>query len=402
MIKLADIDLILTDRPLPAALERLEIPSENLKAVAQKASPKAFGSVLTSHTSFEAEDIAYIMFTSGSTGTPKGVPMTHLNYIHFIETALDILPFRQGLEVFSDYHDFGFDISIVYLFCAPFVEGAFSPGLTEQERLMPLAHMRKNGVTVLASVPSLLSRIRMLKKDGVKDIPLHILFMCGEPFRLDLLAYAFDKMTAAHIYNFYGLTETGVENFHHKCTPDDVARFKDQGYVPIGTPLPGNPIQLTDDNELLLGGCQLTPGYLGDIEREKFRQINGSRWYATGDKVIEHDGFYFCKGRLDNQIKISGYRIELMDIEAHLRLLDQVDEAVCIVVEAGGRRFIAAAYVGEEGLTAADCKTQLKDKLPEYMAPSSVWRLDSLPLNKSGKVDRPALKRLYEESKGAA
>jgi len=402
MIKLAEIDLILTDRPLPKALDELDIPSKNLKTLIHKASPKPFSSTLNSQTSFDAEDIAYIMFTSGSTGTPKGVPMTHLNYIHFIKITLEILPFRQGIEVFSDYHDFGFDISIVYLFCAPFVEGAFAPGLTEQERLMPLAHMRKNGVTVLSSVPSLLSRIRMLKKDGVKDIPLHILFMCGEPFRLDLLAYAFEKMSAEHIFNFYGLTETGVENFHHKCTPEDIERFKEQGYVPIGVPLPGNPIRLTDEDELLLSGCQLTPGYLGGVEKERFRQIDGLRWYATGDKVVEHDGFYFCKGRLDNQVKISGYRVELMDIEAHLRLLDEVDEAVCFVVEAGGRRFIAAAYVGSGELTAASCKARLKEKLPEYMAPSTVWRLESLPLNKSGKVDRPALIRLYDEKKGAA
>lgn len=401
MAELAEIDLILTDRPLPEAMVALGIECASLPTLAREGEAVSFTDCHQDSSSFLADDLAYIMFTSGSTGTPKGVPMTHVNYINFIKTALDILPFRQGEEVFADYHDFGFDISIVYLFCAPFVEGAFAPGCTEQERLMPLSHIRSNGVTVLSSVPSLLSRIRMLKKDGVPDIPLQILFMCGEPFRLDLLDYAFRKMDAAHIYNFYGLTETGVENFHHKCTPSDVERFENQGYVPIGKPLPGNGIHFTEDDELMLSGCQLTPGYLGGVEAQRFQEIDGTRWYATGDKVVEQEGFYFCKGRLDNQVKISGYRVELMDIEAHLRLIEGIDEAVCFLVDAGGRQFIAAAYVGASEVSPVDCKATLKDKLPSYMAPAILWKLDALPLNKSGKVDRPTLKRQYETKQGA-
>ncbi|MCW8914504.1 MAG: AMP-binding protein [Magnetovibrio sp.] len=342
------------------------------------------------------DGVAYVMFTSGSTGVPKGVPMTHVNYINFIENALNILPFEDG-DVFSDYHDFGFDLSIFYLFCAPLVGGAFAPGVDDRDSLMPLRHIQENKVTVLSSVPSIISRVRQLNPRGPVDTPIRIAFLCGEPFRLDILEYCQDVLELPNIYNFYGLTETGVENFYHPCQKGDVETYAEMGYVPIGTPLPGNDVDISEDGELVLAGEQLMSGYLGGRGVERFFEEDGKRWFLTGDRVVLYKDKYFCKGRLDSQVKVSGYRVDLMDIEAHLRRIDGISEAVSFVVSMGGREFIVGAYQGNPNMDGEGIRAALSKMLPDYMIPRSLMNVDEMPLNKNGKVDRPKIRELYEQ-----
>jgi D-alanine--poly(phosphoribitol) ligase subunit 1 len=343
---------------------------------------------------FDDDDEAYIMFTSGSTGVPKGVPMTNRNYINFIDNAMKIIPFERG-DVFADYHYFGFDISIFYIFCAILTQGCFAPLMLPQDRMLPLRHLQQHKITVLATVPSLITVIRRLARDRWEGHKPRVLFICGEPFRADLLGYLHTVVKAELVYNFYGLTETGVENFHHRCQPGDELKFQDVGYIPIGLPLPGNDIRLSPEGELLLAGCQMTPGYLGGRSPEKFFEENGVRWYRTGDKVIEQDGLYFCKGRLDNQVKLRGYRIELMDIEAQLRKVPGIEEAVCLTDERSGRDTLIAALYGSGKPSLDDVRGALKDRLPTYMIPDVVLHVAEMPLNTSGKIDRGQVRKLY-------
>lgn len=342
------------------------------------------------------DETAYVMFTSGSTGRPKGVPMTHANYVPFIRNALGILPFRQG-EVFADYHDFGFDLSIFYLFCAPLTRSAFAPFGDDKDRLFPLKHIVQNGVTVLATVPSLIRRILTANKTVAPATQLRVLFSCGEPFRLDLLDYAFRVLKVPHVYNFYGLTETGVENFYHECRPTDPETYRDEGFVPIGLPLPGNAVRLESD-ELWIAGDQVTPGYLGGVGAERFVWQDGVRWYKSGDVVLKRHGVYFCKGRLDSQVKVNGYRVELMDVESHLRRLPGVEEAVCFVVQNGQSEYLVAAVQSPIEIDAAAVRAGLAGKLPAYMIPKAFYRLSEMPQNNSGKIDRPRLRELCLEA----
>ncbi|HEC14570.1 MAG TPA: hypothetical protein ENI72_02320 [Rhodospirillales bacterium] len=347
---------------------------------------------------FHDDDLAYIMFTSGSTGVPKGVPMTHANYINFINTVMNILPFEKG-DVFSDYHDFGFDLSIFYLFCCPLCEGAFAPALTDRDRLFPVDHIKRNKVSVLSSVPSLISRVMAYGKGRAVEMPVRILFMCGEPFRIEHLEFCYERLGLSQVHNFYGLTETGVENFHHACSPEDIVKFRDIGYVPIGKPLPGNHIRVTGQGELWLSGSQVTPGYLGGVSSDRFAEKEGTTWFRTGDKVVEKDGVYFCKGRLDQQVKLNGYRIELMDIEAHLRQMEGVREAVCFLDGVEGREFLVAGLSGSNKTGREEVRDFLANRLPGYMVPGDVFVLGEAPLNQNGKVDRAAVRRLYEDRK---
>lgn len=345
---------------------------------------------------FKKDDIAYIMFTSGSTGIPKGVPMTHENYVNFISNVLKILPFGKN-EVFSDFHDFAFDISIFYLFTCLFVQGAFSPIKEEKDKVIPINHILKNKVTVWSSVPSVINRIKALKPNEEIKTSIRIMFLCGEPLKLDVLNYCLKNMGIENVYNFYGLTETGVENFYHKCGVSDLEEFADYGIAPIGKPLSGNYVKITDEKELYIGGCQVTPGYLGNRSPEKFEMINGIRWCRTGDIVEKYGDVYICKGRVDSQVKLSGYRVELMDIEAHLIQQKYIEEAVCFVEEIKGGKLLIAALKTKKEIDFDTLHNKLRKRLPIYMIPKSIFYLDKLPLNKNGKVDRNKVRDLYKE-----
>ncbi len=347
--------------------------------------------------SINNDDVAYIMFTSGSTGVPKGVPMTHANYINFVHNALELLPLRHG-DVFSDYHDWGFDISIFYLFCAPLVGGALAPAMRPADRIMPLRYMQEAGITVWSSVPSSIARIRQMLPDEAPDTLVRVMFLCGEPFSLKVLDYCLNHMTIPHVYNFYGLTETGVENFWHECRPSDLVDYEPFGFVPIGRPLPGNDIAVTADKELLLAGCQITPGYLGGIGTDRFEVRDGREWFHTGDVVEQHGDVWFCKGRIDHQVKLSGYRIELMDIEVNIKRLEpSVEEAVCFTVPRGDHHLLMAALLPRHGVMvdAEDIRRRLARVLPGYMMPARIVVCPDMPVNANGKIDRGRLRERH-------
>ena len=343
---------------------------------------------------FNKDGIAYIMFTSGSTGAPKGVPMTHENYINFVNNVLQILPFGEN-EVFADFHDFAFDISIFYLFAFPLVEGAISPIMEQKDKVVPINHIVENAVTVWASVPSVINRIKMLRPNDQIETPIRIMFLCGEPLKFDVLKYCFENMGLQNVYNFYGLTETGVENFYHPCQSEDLKKYEKYGMAPIGTPLPGNPVKISDEKELLIGGCQVTPGYLGGRSPKKFENFEGVRFCKTGDIVEEYDGVYFCKGRMDSQVKLSGHRVELMDIEAHIAKQDNVDQVVCFVDEKEGHSILVAAIKPKGEIDFKKIQSALKNELPSFMIPKDYIVLESFPLNNNGKTDRIRIREMF-------
>lgn len=346
---------------------------------------------------YHKDNIAYIMFTSGSTGIPKGVQMTHENYVNFINNCMEVLPFKRN-EVFSDYHDFAFDISIFYLFCCPLTEGTFTPVINETDKIVPLRFMQENSITVWSSVPSVISRIQSLNPGGNIKTDIKIMFLCGEPFSLKILKYCLSNMKIDNVYNFYGLTETGVENFYHKCSSGDLVDYESFAFVPIGKPLNGNEIYVTAEKELLLSGCQITPGYLGGNGTEKFENIDGIRWFHTGDIIEQHRGVYFCKGRMDSQVKIKGYRVELMDIEVHMKRFQGVDEAICFVKEKKNKKVLVGVLKPKQGFdfNVDDLRQFITQHLPHYMVPSKIFIQNEIPVNRNGKIDRRKIKEMYE------
>lgn len=394
ILRMTGAALLLTDRdPPPEVAEAAAEIGADIETLGIAHDGEAPDLVLPR---FDDDAIAYVMFTSGSTGTPKGVPMTHANYIAFVRNALALLPLGPD-DVFSDFHDWAFDISIFYLFCAPMVGAALAPSVRAIDRVAPLRYIQDCGITVWSSVPSAIARIRQMHPDDQPATPLKVMFLCGEPFSLKVLDYCLHALRAPHVYNFYGLTETGVENFWHCCAASDLTDFEPWGFVPIGQPLPGNDIAIGPDKELLLAGCQITPGYLGGVGADRFLVQDGRTWFRTGDMVEQHLGQYFCKGRMDSQVKLAGYRIELMDIEVNIKRAAPVEEAVCFVIDRDGRQQLAAALLPRPNaaLDIAALKRRLAELLPAYMVPARMVVVEQLPVNANGKIDRRRVRDLY-------
>ncbi len=341
----------------------------------------------------DADGIIY--FTSGSTGKPKGVRLTHRNFAVVVGNIMDMLPLRTG-EVFGDYHDLGFVISVPILFPCVLSQSAVSPARTAAETMLPVGHLTGNEVSVLITVPSTIARIRQSRRLQPGDLILNVLISCGEPLHLDVLTYAFEDMTPAHLFNFYGSTEVAPWIFSHHCEPADAERFAPIGYIPIGTPMADNDIATDDDTgELLVAGPKITPGYLNNENPEKFFERDGKRWFRMGDIVDIQDGLYVCKGRVDSQVKIRGYRVDLLGVEAQLRALSGVDNGICFASGNDERTQIVAVLQTGNDFSVSDVHQALSEKLPSYMHPERVICLQDVPLNKSGKIDRAALKATY-------
>lgn len=397
MLQLANPALILTDRALPAAIQ--DYVDKN-GVVVERLSNLVGGNEQAPFDveGFDKDAFSMIYFTSGSTGVPKGVPITHENYILNVQNILRIVPVQDG-DVFADFHDLAFVISVPIIFPCIMKRGAIAPAIDKQDMFMPVKNIMENGVDVLITVPSTMARIRQLNREGLPGAAFNAIVLCGEPLHLDILAYCLEKLPVNNVYNFYGSTEVAPWTFYHRCNNDDPLRFAKYGYVPIGKPIEGNEIKILDE-ELLVSGPQITPGYLGGISADKFPVIDGKRWYCTGDKVFEdEDGFFVCKGRLDSLVKIGGYRIELSDTESHLRGLEGVEAAVCFVDGSDERQFIVAAVHTKRTIDLKEMRSFLEDRLPAYMVPRKLFLMNNPPLNKSGKIDRIAIRELYEAKK---
>jgi len=181
-----------------------------------------------------------------------------------------------------------------------------------------------------------------------------------------------------------------------------------RGVVAIGQVLPGctaavvdeqgQPVPDGDTGELAIGGAQLALGYLDapELTAQRFPVREGTRWYRSGDLAMrDAAGVFHCLGRIDNQVKIMGYRVELEEIETHLRSASGVDLVAAVawpVVDGIARGSVG--FVARTGMHALDpgaVITRMKRSLPAYMVPKRILSLDAMPLNTSGKVDRRAL-----------
>jgi acyl-CoA synthetase (AMP-forming)/AMP-acid ligase II len=162
------------------------------------------------------------------------------------------------------------------------------------------------------------------------------------------------------------------------------------------------PAAAGEAGELALAGWQLAVGYLDapELTREKFPTIAGRRWYRTGDLAMrDEDGVFHHLGRIDNQVKVLGHRVELEEVDAHLRAASAVDLVATVAWPfVNGTAQGLVAFVGSAAVDEKDLLARLKSRLPAYMVPSAVVALDPMPLSSSGKVDRNALLDLLKRS----
>ncbi|MFY0567273.1 amino acid adenylation domain-containing protein [Archangium lansingense] len=382
----------------------------------------------------QPENLVYVIFTSGSTGRPKGVAIEHRQLVNYVQGVSSRLELPEGASFAS-----------VSTLAADLGNTAIFPTLCRGGALHFISKESASDPAVLA---------RLLESgavDGLKIVPAHLRALLDSPHpervlprkRLVLGGDVSDwtLMDRVHVlspelvvFNHYGPTETTVGVLTFRVERGSEGRVS--ASVPLGRPIPNarvyvldrhlQPVPVGVPGELCIGGSVVGRGYLGrpelTVERfvpDAFSDEPGARMYRTGDRVrLLADGRVEFLGRVDHQLKIRGYRVELGEVQAALERHPAVRDAVVVAreVAVGDKRLVA--YVvptsplpsgegrgeGIEGpeLNPETVRTWLKQKLPEYMVPSAIVALEALPLTANGKVDRaalpaPVLDRLSEQ-----
>ena len=359
----------------------------------------------------EPGEVAHILFTSGSTGIPKGVMITHHNVTTFVDWAVRYFGTSEGDRV-SGHPPLHFDLSTFDLY-ATFSAGAELHMVPASASLSPrglVEFIRDGELNQWFSVPSVLTYLAKFDAVQQDDFPaMNRLLWCGEVLPTPVLAHWMRKLPHVRFTNLYGPTEATIASSYY--TVPEVPADERQP-IPIGTACDGEELLVLDEHlaptptgeigELYIGGDGLSPGYWRDPEKTAavFVDHDGRRIYRTGDLArMGDDGVVDFLGRTDSQIKSRGYRIELGEIETVLDTIEGLRECAVVGVETGGFEgtAICCAYAAVDGieLEPPELRGELAAQLPSYMLPARWMKLDSLPKNVNGKIDRPALRERF-------
>ncbi|WP_300454558.1 amino acid adenylation domain-containing protein [Accumulibacter sp.] len=356
-------------------------------------------------------DPAYLMFTSGSTGNPKGVVVSHASVLNFIPWAADEFGITPQ-DVLTGVNPPYFDNSVFDFYASLFTGAALAP-IGRDTVAAPRELVRrvgKLGCTLWFSVPSLLIYLMTMRQLRAGSWPaLRCVVFGGEGYPKRELKKLFDLFhPTARLVNVYGPTECTCICSAYTLSEGD---FLDpNGLAPLGKPAANVSCLLLKDadtparpgevGELCLLGPQLAIGYYNDAERTAISFATNprcmdfpERMYRTGDLVRQDEqGLLYFVGRIDNQIKHLGYRIELEEIEAALQSLPQVTQAVAIYQRVREQHGRIVAFVGSRAaIDESALRDALHDRLPAYMIPGHIAVLAELPRNANGKADRQAL-----------
>ena len=357
------------------------------------------------------EKFAYILFTSGSTGLPKGVPITRGNLAAFVDSmaniGLDISSQDKCLQPF----DLSFDFSVSG-YVIPLVNGAeiFTVPLNKNKITSIARLLLKHELTVLQMVPSMMRNLLpYIEELDLTSIRYNI--FCGESLSADLTSRWHNANPEMISYNMYGPTEDTVFCTYYlidKENQNGILHSND--VVSVGKTFKNGNLLLLDDNnkvinqsnvegELCLCGLQLTPGYWNNNKdnSDKFFNYNGSRYYRSGDLCYYSDNMNLMYiGRIDNQIKLNGFRVELGEIEHKFSSLS--NDCFCVVIPYHDENNNLSLALVIEGLSHNINPEieQLKRILPPYEVPSQFLFMNSIPLNQNGKVDRKAIKEFFK------
>ncbi|MEA2604979.1 MAG: hypothetical protein QOF89_5971 [Acidobacteriota bacterium] len=406
----AGVELVVTEerlRPLVAAVEPgpavLALDADESEIAGEEGSPLSQTAVAT--------NLACVIYTSGSTGTPKGVLLTHRNLVDLVTSFLACYepgPTDRILPLTA----LGFASFVGEIFPLLCAGGALV--LPDRAELLDVsaltALIERHGISIVSTVPSMMASLNALRDRLPR---LRLILVGGEA----LSAGDVDKLLGSvRIVNGYGLTETTVCSTCHTLVPADLA----PGSIPpIGRPLMNHRVYLLDRHlqplpvgcpgEIFIAGDGLARGYLGDSGATAERFVpdpwdTGARMYRTGDLgLIRSDGELVYLGRVDQQVKLRGYRIELAEIESVLALHPRVKESFVTVRTDGGEPQLVAYLVPEDArtsgaspippapLTVGELLAYLRERLPDYMVPGALVTLPALPLTLNGKVDRELL-----------
>lgn len=356
------------------------------------------------------EQAACIIYTSGSTGQPKGVVLTHAN-------LTSMLGLRRGVHGVASrvlpIHPCSFDAFQGAVLWSLSSGGALA--LLEGDEILDpeviVGVIERHGIATISAVPSMYQALLRLTDPG-RLVSLRSAILGGEVMTPELAALHFSQLRGAALFNEYGPTECSVFSTVYR-----VPEFPPTP-IPIGRPVgdvdcqvldaAGSPCGPLEEGELYIAGPGVARGYWRQeaLTAERFMSVPalaiGTRFYRTGDRARWNSrGELEFLGRIDDQIKLRGNRIEPAEIESAIGTLPGVLSAAVVLQDCppgdgggpGGPRLVAF-YVTDSGQPLVDPRLRLADQLPSYMMPSAFMRLDALPALSNGKIDRRALARL--------
>ena len=361
-------------------------------------------------TRAQCDDPFYILFTSGSTGEPKGVIITLGCLEHFVRWMLEEQKFVPLGETFLNTAPFSFDLSVMDLYCSLATGGTlFSVGrdLVANPKMLYRA-LGNSGATTWVSTPSFAQMCLVEEKFSEGMLPrIRRFLFCGETLAAQTAARLLERFPRAQVWNMYGPTEATVATTSVQI---DLSILEKYSALPVGRATPGTDVFVVSESgetlpahergEIVIAGPNVSPGYLGrpELTAAAFLEQGDRRAYRTGDQGRFRDGLLFFEGRTDSQLKISGYRIEVGDVEANLLALPSVRDAVVTpVIKNGAAQSLAAFVVLSSRIEAShfeltqSLRRQLAERLPLYMLPRKFVFLDAFPLTANGKADRAQL-----------
>ncbi len=358
-----------------------------------------------------SEDLIYIIYTSGSTGNPKGTLLKHKNVIRVVRNTnyIEITSEDRVMQI-SNYV---FDCSVFDIYSALLNKACLViiPRETALEIPLLAEFIKEKKISAFCISTALFHMLADWKPEALIDV--RKIIVAGEQISLPHAKRTIDVIGKGKLINCYGPTESAVFATYYPI--DDLT---DLPIVPIGYPLANTTVYITDEQkhilpinvpgELCLGGDGIGRGYLNqeELTSEKFttmEEAGGVRIYRTGDKVMWNTRRQLIfLGRMDFQIKLRGFRVELGEVERYIEAIDGVKKAVVIAdTDNLGTTYMIAYYILEDYSKKNECgekyiRSVLESKLPEYMIPSKYMLLKQFPLNFSGKVDRKSLPKVEE------
>lgn len=399
----ADISLIVTQRHLRTQLPFADDKIIELEGLQQLGSSRRSTAPLPP---IRPDQPAYIIYTSGSTGRPKGVEVTHRALQHSLAARLHYYGARAERCLLT--FPLAFDGSITSIFWSTLHGGTLivPPEDSARDADQLTALIAKHAVTHVVLIPSL---YEVLLRQGQPSLlrTLQVVVVAGESVLPDVVHRHYERLPDVSLYNEYGPTEATVWTTVYKTNGTE------RGVrVPIGRPIANATVYLLNSSmqpvpvgvigELYIGGSGLARGYHNQPELTGEKFVNnpfrpGTRLYRTGDLgLFRQDGNIEFIGREDEQVKIRGHRIELGEVEANVRALPGIRDAVAVVQSAPpvGPTLVAFVTADQKPAPAsAYLLDLLRRKIPSYMVPAAVVVLDALPLLSSGKVDRRTLRQ---------
>lgn len=362
------------------------------------------------HNAIDTDPI-YIVFTSGSTGIPKGVAACHRSVMDYVEQLSELLGFGEN-TVFGNQAPLYFDACLKEIY-PTLMFGATTYLIPRSRFSFPVSlveYLNEHKINTICWVVSALTMVSAFGTfDTVKPEYLHTIAFGSEVFPVKQFKIWRSALPEAVFTNLYGPTECTGMCCYYRVERD----FAENEVIPIGRPFPNREILLLSEEgglvkegevgEICVRGTALTLGYYNDRERTEAAFVQNplnphypELIYKTGDMGrYDREGNLCFVSRRDYQVKHMGHRIELGEIEVNVAMLDGIRMAACIYDEKKGK--IVLYYVGD--VTEKELVEALKPRLPRYMVPNRLIRVEQMPLTANGKIDRVTLKNREKETK---